>query len=79
METRVSDDRLSFLKIVWGFNNVFMVRDLNCGGGLACFWNDTVSLPLLSYSLLHLDFAVNLDGGGIMAVYWFLWMGRMAT
>lgn len=58
MEIRVGKERIEFICTVLGFKSVFMVRGSGSGGGLVCFWSDTVNMNSLSYSQHHVDFCV---------------------
>lgn len=52
-----------FIKVTLDFKHLFVVRSVNGGGELACFWDDTLSLQLLFFSAQHVYFSVTQGGG----------------
>jgi hypothetical protein len=67
METKLKDTKFDRIKLRSDFTSCFSVScngsDHDRAGGLAFFWNDQVSLSILSYSLNHI-LAFVADGEG---------------
>ncbi|KAL4367155.1 hypothetical protein GQ457_05G022060 [Hibiscus cannabinus] len=60
-ETRLRTQNSTFLRTVLGFENCFFV-DVGPGcTGLAIFWNNNITVDLLSYSALHIDVVITYD------------------
>jgi hypothetical protein len=55
METRLPVRKLEFLRVKFGMRGCFGVNRKRFGGGLALFWDDSVTLHIQSYSLFHID------------------------
>jgi hypothetical protein len=54
-ETRHHKDRVSNLRFRLGLNKSFIVDGVGKGGGIALFWDDSIKIDILSYSLYHID------------------------
>jgi hypothetical protein len=63
METRLLVRKLEFLRIKFGMRGCFGVDRKRFGGGLALFWDDSVTVHVQSYSLFHIDVSVFQDEG----------------
>uniref|UniRef100_A0A2N9I6M1 CCHC-type domain-containing protein n=1 Tax=Fagus sylvatica TaxID=28930 RepID=A0A2N9I6M1_FAGSY len=64
METRLPVRKLEFLRVKFGMRGCFGVNRKRFGGGLALFWDDSVTLHIQSYSLFHIDAHV-IQGDGV--------------
>ena len=63
METRLLVQKLEFLRIKFGMRCCFGVDRKRLGGGLALFWDDSVTVHVQSYFLFHIDVSVFQDEG----------------
>ncbi|CAM8991132.1 unnamed protein product [Rhodiola kirilowii] len=57
-ETKIEERKLAAIQKRLGFKNGFVVPRQGLSGGLALWWNEEVSLTILSYSKYHIDACV---------------------
>ncbi|XP_071674251.1 uncharacterized protein [Lolium perenne] len=60
-ETRQSEERVKNLRFRIGMKNCFQVKGEGSGGGLALYYQDDITVELLSFSIRHID--VHISGG----------------
>jgi hypothetical protein len=60
-ETRQSEERMRNLRFRLGMEGCYQVKGAGKGGGLALYWQDGITVDLLSYSNRHID--VHVSGG----------------
>ncbi len=48
MEISAGEDRMPFIKHRLGFKNMFMARGKNEGDDLACLWDDSISVRIMT-------------------------------
>jgi hypothetical protein len=63
METRLPVRKLEFLRVKLGMCGCFGVDRRRFGGGLALFWDTSVTFHIQSYSPYHIDAHVFQDDG----------------
>ncbi|KAL9668594.1 hypothetical protein QQ045_006131 [Rhodiola kirilowii] len=57
-ETNIDERKLAAIQKRLGFKNGFVVPRQGLSGGLALWWNEEVSLTIISYSKYHIDACV---------------------
>lgn len=58
-ETKIDQNRASFIKIYLNFDCHFCVKPIGTKGGLLMLWNLNANLSILSYSSSHIDVLIN--------------------
>lgn len=58
-QTKCNKDKMKSFLILFGFDDVFCVSKIGLSGDLALFWNNIISISLLSYSSGHNDVVIN--------------------
>jgi hypothetical protein len=61
METKMLSKCLEKIRIKIGFGNVFGVDSVGRSGGLALFWNDTMSVEIQNFSCRHINAIIGPD------------------
>jgi exonuclease III len=62
METKMLSKCLEKIRVKIGFRNVFGVDSVGRSGGLALFWNDSLSVEIQNFSRRHINAIVGADG-----------------
>jgi hypothetical protein len=62
METKMLSKCLEKIRLKIGFGNVFGVDSVGRSGGLALFWNDSLSVEIQNFSRRHINAIVGADG-----------------
>jgi hypothetical protein len=65
METKKYNQRLDFLKIKLGMDNMFVVDSVGRSGGLVLLWKEDVNLNIQNYSRRHINALVKTGGGDL--------------
>lgn len=63
-ETRMSDNRVCYLRWRLGLRNCLAVSSVGLSGGIALFWDESINVSLLSQGERHFDVLVKDDLNG---------------
>ena len=72
VETQIEGSRVEALARTLGFDNSYAVNNQGRSGGIGLFWNNSIKVEILSYSVYHLDVFVeeqNVDKWRMTCVY----------